>query len=140
MNPIAAHVYDYHVGQIPASSVVDDEVRGVMLILLWKFDSGSAIVSRPAVVAGGLVVAGKHGRVVNLLDTKPDTSESNRVLDTEFISDSEIKSPMFVAGNTVYVGTQGSTIIRINVGTNRAGRLDMDEIWCFDTKEDIECN
>ena len=108
--------------------------------LLWKFDTGSAIVSRPAVVAGGLVVAGKNGRVINLLDTKPDTSVSNRVLDTEFISDSEIRSPMFVVGNTVYVGTQGSTIIRINVGKNRAGRLDMDEIWCLDTEEDIECN
>ena len=108
--------------------------------LLWKFDAGSAIVSRPAVVAGALVVAGKHGRVVNLIDTKPDTSESNRVLDTEFISDSEIKSPMFVVGNTVYVGTQGSTIIRINVGANRAGRLDMDEVWCLNTEEDIECN
>ena len=39
MNPIAAHVYDYHVGQIPASSVVDDEVRGVALVLLGELDS-----------------------------------------------------------------------------------------------------
>ena len=107
---------------------------------LWKYDLGSAIVSRPAMVAGGLVVAGKDGRVVNLLDTRPDTSDSNRVIDTEFIGDSEIKSPFFVAGNTLYVGTQGSTIIRIDVGTNRAGRLDLDEAWCLDTKDDIECN
>ena len=108
--------------------------------LLWKYDLGSAIVSRPALVSGGLVVAGKNGRVVNLLDTRPDTANSNRVIDTEFISDSEIKSPMFVAGNTLYVGTQGSTIIRIDVSTNRAGRLNLDEAWCLDTEENIECN
>ena len=78
--------------------------------------------------------------MVNLLDTRPDTADANRVIDTEFISDSEIKSPMFVAGNTLYVGTQGSTIIRIDVGTNRAGRLDLAEVWCLDTKDDIECD
>ena len=108
--------------------------------LLWKYDLGSAIVSRPALISGGLAVAGKKGRVVNLLDTRPDTANSNRVIDTEFISDSEIKSPIFVAGNTLYVGTQGSTIIRIDVSTNRAGRLDLDEAWCLDTEENIECN
>lgn len=107
--------------------------------LLWKYDLGSAIVSRPALVSGALVAAGKNGRAVNLLDTKPDTSASNRVIDTEFISDSEIKSPMFVSGNTLYVGTQGSTIVRVDVSTNRAGRLDLDEAWCLDTKENIEC-
>ena len=101
---------------------------------------GSAIVSRPALVSGGLAVAAKKGRVVLLLDTKPDTADSNRVIDTEFISDSEIKSPIFVSGNTIYVGTQGSTIIRIDVSANRAGRLDLDEAWCLDTKENVECN
>ena len=108
--------------------------------LLWKYDLGSAIVSRPAMVAGALAVAGKAGRVVNLLDTRPDTAASNRVIDLEYISDSEIKSPMFVSGNTLYVGTQGSTIFRIDVGTNRAGRLDLDKAWCFDTEDDIECD
>ena len=111
--------------------------------LLWKYDLGSAIVSRPALVSGGLAVAGKKGRdggVVKLLDTRPDTANSNRVIDTEFVSDSEIKAPIFVAGNTLYVGTQGSTIIRIDVGTNRAGRLDLDEAWCLDTKDNVECN
>ena len=109
-------------------------------VLLWKYDLGSAIVSRPALISGGLVAAGKNGGIILLLDTKPDTAPSNRVIDREFISDSEIKSPMFVAGNTLYVGTQGSTIIRIDVSTNRAGRLDLDEAWCLDTKDDIECN
>ena len=108
--------------------------------LLWTYDLGSAIVSRPALVSGGLAVAGKNGRVVNLLDTRPDTAASNRVIDTEFVSESEIKSPMFVSGNTLYVGTQGSTIIRIDVSTNRAGRLDLDEAWCLNTKENTECN
>ena len=108
--------------------------------LLWKYDLGSAIVSRPALVSGGLAVAAKKGRVVLLLDTKPDTADSNRVIDTEFISDSEIKSPIFVSGNTIYVGTQGSTIIRIDVSANRAGRLDLDEAWCLDTEDNVECN
>lgn len=107
--------------------------------LLWKYDLGSAIVSRPALVSGALAVAAKNGRNIWLLDTNPGIIGADRLIDSEFVSDKEIKAPIFVDGNTLYVGTQGSTVIRLDIGTNRAGRLDLDEKWCFDTKEDREC-
>ncbi len=112
------------------------DVEGVPL---WKYDLGSSIVSRPALIQGALAVSAKNGREVSLLDTNAQTSTVNRLIDTEFVSDAEIKAPLFVAGNNIYVGTQGSTVIRLDVGFNRAGRLDLTEAWCFDTKNNVEC-
>ena len=105
----------------------------------WKYDLGSAIVSRPALVRGALVVSAKNSREVSLLDTNPQTAEVNRLIDTEFVSDAEIKAPLFAVGNNVYVGTQGSEVIRLDVGVNSAGRLDLSEAWCYDTEDDAEC-
>jgi outer membrane protein assembly factor BamB len=105
----------------------------------WKYDLGSAIVSRPALVRGALVASAKNSREVSLLDTNPQTSDADRLIDTEFVSDSEIKAPLFVVGNNVYVGTQGSTVIRLDVGVNSAGRLDLSEAWCYDTEDNTEC-
>ena len=113
---------------------------------LWKCDLGSAIVSRPALTSGVLLVAAKNGRGISLLDTDPNVLDANpkedctkRLLDYEFIGDDEIKAPLFVTGNTLYVGTQGSTVVRLDLSPNRAGGLGLDEAWCFETKEDIEC-
>ncbi len=105
----------------------------------WKYDLGSAIVSRPGLVRGALVVSAKNSREVSLLDTNPQTAEVDRLIDTEFVSDAEIKAPLFVVGNNVYVGTQGSTVVRLDVGINSAGRLDLSEAWCYDTEDNAEC-
>ncbi len=113
---------------------------------LWKCNLGSSIVSRPALISGALVVAAKNGRVVSLLDTDPNILDPNpgedcnkRLIDSEFVSDAEIKAPLFVVGTTIYVSTQDSTVIRLDVSTKRTGSLDLDETWCFDIKDDREC-
>ena len=107
--------------------------------LLWKYDLGSPIVSRPALVTDVLVVAAKNGRQITLLDTELGTGNADRTIDSEFVTNSEIKAPLFVNGNTVYVGTQGSTIIRLDISTDRAGRADLKEAWCWDTKSNSRC-
>ena len=107
--------------------------------LLWKYDLGSPIVSRPALVTDALVVAAKNGRQITLLDTKLGTADANRMIDSEFVTDKEIKAPLFVNGNTVFVGTQGSTIIRLDISTDRAGRPNLSEAWCLDTKSNSSC-
>ena len=107
--------------------------------LLWKHDLGSAIVSRPAMVTDALVVAAKNGRQITLLDTELGTSNAERMIDSEFVSNAEIKAPLFVNGNTVYVGTQGSTIIRLDISIDRAGRPNLQEAWCWDTKSNSSC-
>ena len=114
--------------------------------LLWKCDLGSSIVSRPALISGALAVAAKNGKVVSLLDTDPNILDpdpvadcNKRLIDSEFVTDDEIKAPLFVVGSTIYVGTWGSAVIRLDLGTKRTGSLDLDEIWCFDTKSDTEC-
>ena len=107
--------------------------------LLWKYDLGSSIVSRPAMVTDVLVVAAKKGRQITLLDTKLGTANADRMIDSEFVTNSEIKAPLFVNGNSVYVGTQGSTIIRLDIFTDRAGRPNLEEAWCLDTKSDSGC-
>jgi outer membrane protein assembly factor BamB len=107
--------------------------------LLWKYDLGSAIVSRPAIVTDALVVAAKNGRQITLLDTKLGANNADRMIDSEFVTNAEIKAPLFVNSNTVYVGTQGSTIIRLDIFTNRAGRPNLEEAWCWDTKSKSPC-
>ena len=107
--------------------------------LLWKHDLGSPIVSRPVLVTNSLVVASKNGRQITLLDTKSGTTDANRMIDSEFVTNAEIKAPLFANGNTVYVGTQGSTIIRLDISTDRAGRPNLSEAWCLDTKSNGSC-
>jgi outer membrane protein assembly factor BamB len=107
--------------------------------LLWKHDLGSAIVSRPALVADALVVAAKNGRQITLLDTEPETDDADRMIDSEFVTNAEIKAPLFVSGNAVFVGTQGGTIIRLNISTDRAGRPNLNEAWCLDIGSNSSC-
>ena len=113
--------------------------------LSWKCDMGSPIVSRPALISGALLVAAKNGRGITVLDTGPASSPdpnidcAERRIDYEFVGDAEIKAPLFAVGTTLYAGTQGSTIIRLDIRTNRDGSLDLDETWCFNIKKDQAC-
>ena len=107
--------------------------------VLWTYDLGSAIVSRPALVSDVLVVAAKNGRQVTLLSTDPGVDDADRMLDSEFVTNAEIKAPLFVNGNTVYVGTQDSTVIRLDIFIDRSGRPNLEEAWCWDTKSNSSC-
>ena len=100
--------------------------------LLWKHDVGSAIVSSPVLVPRGLVVAAKVGKLI-LLDTGPANLGLQRELSNLTLGDAEIKAPLFADGDSVYVGSQDSTVRRIEV---RGGQVVM---WCLHT-EGEGCN
>ena len=100
--------------------------------LLWKHNVGSAIVSSPVLVPRGLVVAAKDGKVI-LLDTGPSDLGLQRELSNLTLGDAEVKAPLFADGDSVYVGSQDSTVRRIEV---KGGQVVM---WCRHT-EDIQCD
>ncbi len=106
--------------------------------LLWTYDLGSAIVSRPALVSDILVVAAKNGRQLTLLSTDPGAGDADRMIDSEFVTNSEVKAPLFVNGNTVYVGTQDSAVVRLDIFFDRA-RPNLEKTWCWDTKSNSSC-
>ena len=106
--------------------------------LLWKYDVGSPIVSRPSLMLGSLAVAGKNGRV-SLLDTSPSGSEADLLIDSEFVGDVEIRAPLFVEGRTLYVGTLGSTVVRLDLQGSTTSRLDLNEAWCYNTETGAKC-
>ncbi len=109
---------------------------------VWSCDLGSAIVSRPALIAGVLAVAAKNGREIVLLDPKPNPDGSTGCpmeLDRDYVSDDEIKAPLFVNGNSLYVGTQGSTVVRLDLSPRSDGRIGVKKTWCFDTKTSNTC-
>ena len=100
--------------------------------LLWKHDVGSAIVSSPVLVPSGLVVAAKDGFLL-LLNTGPADFGLQRVLFNQKIGDAEIKAPLFADGDSVYVGSQDSTVRRIEF---KGGQRN---VWCLHTR-DGRCN
>jgi len=110
--------------------------------LLWSCDMGSAIVSRPALIGGALAVAAKDGREIVLLETRPNPDGSRgcpRELDRDFVSDDEIKAPLFVGGNSIYLGTDRGSVIRLDLSPRSDGRLGVRKTWCFDTESSNEC-
>ena len=100
--------------------------------LLWKHNVGSAIVSSPVLVDRGLVVAAKDGKLV-LLDTGKANLGVQRELSNLTLGDAEITAPLFADGDSVYVGSQDSTVRRIEV---KGGQVIM---WCIHTQEG-SCN
>ena len=106
--------------------------------LLWKYDVGAPIVSRPSLMLGSLVVAGKNGTVV-LLDTGGTGADADRLIDSEFVGDAEIRAPLFVEGRTLYVGTLESTVVRLDLKGSTTSRLDLSEAWCYNTETGAKC-
>ncbi len=93
--------------------------------LLWKHNMGAAIVSRPALVPRGLVVAAKNGKV-SLLNINTAVVASARETSAVRVRDAEVKAPLFAVEDAVFVGAQDSTVTRLNMSTQR-------EVWCFKT-------
>jgi outer membrane protein assembly factor BamB len=106
--------------------------------LLDTYDLGSPIVSRPVLVSGGLAVVAKDARDVFLLDTSPQPLGPERLIDSEFVSDADITASLFALGDRVYVSTQDSTLIRVDLTSPR----NLEKEWCIDnvnTGEDSRC-
>lgn len=99
--------------------------------LEWKYEVGSSIVSPPVLVPRGLVVVNKEGKL-SLLDISANVGQQ-RELFSLTLGDGEVKAPLFVAGESVYVGSQDSTVRRVEV---KGGPV---VLWCRHTQEG-RCN
>lgn len=108
--------------------------------LRWKHDVGSPIVSTPALHSRGLVVIGKDAKL-SLLGIGPADGGTARDLAAPlFVRDAEVKAPLFIKGDSVFIGAQDSTVTRIDMKVNRAGNVSFNKAWCFNTKEEhLEC-
>ena len=102
--------------------------------LSWKHDLETPIVSRPVLVPGGLVVAGRDGRI-RLLDTS--LADVGLQRERSFLSlrgDPEILAPLSTSDESVFVAAQDNTIRRIEV------RASLVPMWCLDTdSENGQC-
>lgn len=95
--------------------------------LLWKQNIGESIVSPPVLVPAGLVVAAEDGRLI-LLDTAPQNLGLQRELFNTKLGDADIKAPLVVQGDSVYVGSQDRTVRRVRIeGGQRV-------VWCLHTR------
>ena len=98
--------------------------------LLWKHDVGSSIVSSPVLVPRGLVVAAKEGKLI-LLDSGAADLGLQRELSNLTLGDAEVKAPLFADGESVYVGSQDSSVRRIEI---KGGQVVM---WCRHTEKGL---
>ena len=103
-------------------------------ILRWKYDTGDSIVSRPVLVPRGLVVAPRNGRLL-LLDVSDsgDRTAAQRLLSSQSLGDAQIKAPLAVVGESVYVGSEDGSVRRVEV---KGGQVQM---WCWH-HENVQCN
>ena len=119
--------------------------------LLWKNHlDGGPIVSTPALVERGLVVATRD-KGMQLLRAVPDDMGDDQVITSLLDPDADIKAPLFALPiseaaalgarppslaksqeDSVFVGAEDGTVRRIRVTDTRV-------LWCFDTEEDAEC-
>ncbi len=119
--------------------------------LLWQHNVGSAVVSTPALLPSGLVVATRKGKIT-LLNTAPGELGQTREISTLSVDPAEIKAPVFalpvdddnlsLSGiqdgrddqrESVYIGAQDGTVRRIQVKTAQI------LVWCYNTEEDEPC-
>lgn len=95
--------------------------------LLWAHNMASPIVATPALVARGLVVASRAGKV-SLLDTNPSDLGDVRVLSSLTFPGASFTAPLATAGDSVYLGAQDNTVRRLQV------RDTLNKIWCIRTQ------
>jgi len=94
--------------------------------LIWKYDMGSPIVSRPVLVTRGLAVAGKNGKI-SLLKTSAARIGLQREISALFPRDAEVKAPLFADGESVFMGAEDGTVTRLDMASTQR------EAWCFNT-------
>ena len=103
-------------------------------ILEWKYDTGDSIVSKPVLVPRGLVVAPRNGRLLLLdVSSSADRSAEQRLLSSQSLGDAQIKAPLVVVGESVYVGSDDGSVRRVEV---KGGQVQM---WCWH-HENVQCN
>ncbi len=112
--------------------------------LLWEHDLGSPVVSSPALLERGLVVATVDGKMSVLRATEASHGTAQEIASLT-VGDAEIKAPLTnlpdrienglpVPADSVYVGSDDGTVRRIQVQSG------INILWCYDTKENTRCN
>ena len=108
--------------------------------LRWKHDMGSPIVSTPVLHSRGLVVIGKDAKLSLLAVSPVDAGTARELTSPLFVRDAEVKAPLFIKGDSVFIGAQDSTVTRIDMKVKGAGNVSFNQAWCFNTKEEhAEC-
>ncbi|MYC29626.1 MAG: PQQ-like beta-propeller repeat protein [Chloroflexi bacterium] len=121
---------------------------------LWRHNMGSPVVSTPALVPLGLVVAAADGRV-RVLSTSPSNLADGEVITSwEADEDESIKAPL-VSGapgsqgldeagtglnvlqrHFVFMGSDNGVVRRVTVSEGQ----DIGTIWCFEGSLQRQCN
>ncbi len=103
-------------------------------VLLWQYDSGAPIVSRPALVPAGLAVANRNGELI-LLDASLDSSQ--RELRKLTLGNAEITAPLHAVADSIFVGSQDGSVRRVDATVRRP----LEEWWCWNPENDNNrCN
>ena len=112
--------------------------------LLWEHDLGDPIVSSPALLERGIVVATVEGRLSVLRATEASHGAAQEIASLA-VGDAEIKAPLThlpdrvqngipVPADSVYIGSDDGTVRRVQVQSG------INILWCYDTKENTRCN
>lgn len=103
-------------------------------ILQWQYDSGAPIVSRPVLVPAGLAAANRNGELI-LLDVARGSSQ--REMRKLTLGNAEITSPLYAAGDSIFVGSQDGSVRRVDATMRRP----LEEWWCWHPENDNNrCN
>ena len=111
--------------------------------LRWEYDLGAPIVSSPALLERGLVVATVEGKLSVLRATEASHGAAQEIASLT-VGDAEVKAPLSrlpdrvsaglpVPADSVYIGSDDGTVRRVQVlsGINIQ--------WCYNTQENTQC-
>ena len=112
--------------------------------LLWEYDLGAPVVSSPALLERGIVVATIEGKVSVLRATEASHGTAQEIASLT-VGDAEIKGPLTslpdrvvngipIPADSVYIGSDDGTVRRVQVQSG------INILWCYDTKENTRCN
>ena len=113
-------------------------------VLLWEYDLGAPIVSSPALLERGLVVATVEGKLSVLRATEASHGAAQEIASLT-VGDAEVKAPLVnlpdrvVNGlpepaDSVYIGSDDGKVRRVQV------RSGINILWCYDTRDNTRCN
>lgn len=112
--------------------------------LLWEHDLGAPVVSSPALLERGIVVATVDGKLSVLRATEASHGAAQEIASLT-VGNAEVKAPLTnlpdrvvngipVPADSVYMGSDDGTVRRVQVQSG------INILWCYDTKENTRCN
>lgn len=100
--------------------------------LRWQYDSGAAVVSRPALVPAGVVAANRNGEIILL-----DAASGEEIRKLALGRGAEIIAPLYAAGESVFVSSRDGNVYRVDATARRP----LEVWWCWHPENDNNrCN